>query len=346
MNYKYSLLIILLVAVISCAQTKQDTLFVAHWNLENLFDTVDDPKTIDEEFLPNGQKEWTSERLETKLYNLSRVIKSMNEDRGPDILGVCEVEHEALLDTMCNKYLSDMSFKVAYLESPDERGIDNGLVFKSHKLKLLSVKGLNVDLGTGYQTRLILDATLLFENKDTLNCFVNHWPSRRGGEAESEWARVKAAQTLRKTVEELLSKNNKSKIIIVGDFNDQPNNISITENLKAEGIICDSIKSDNLIQDDKSDLFNLAFRSWSEGNGSYFYRDNFNMLDQIIVSKDMLIGSDLNYICNSFEVYKPYIMVTRTGKFKGAPFPTYGGSRYLGGYSDHFPVTAKFKILR
>jgi endonuclease/exonuclease/phosphatase family metal-dependent hydrolase len=346
MNYKQLIVLIFSLTIVSCAQVKQDTLFVAHWNLENLFDTVDDPKTFDEEFLPNGQKEWTPERLDKKLYNLSRVIRSMNNDRGPDILGVCEVEHEALLDTMCSRYLSDKKYDIAYLESPDERGIDNGLIFNSNKLSLISVEGLTVDLGTGDQTRLILFAKLLLDKIDTLNCFVDHWPSRRGGQSESEWARIKAAQTLRKTVDDLLNKNKNSNIIIVGDFNDEPNNISITENLRGKEFICDSVKTENLIEDKTSDLFNLAYKSWANGNGSYFYRDNFNMLDQIIVSKSMLIGNELNYICNSFEVYKPEMMVTRTGKYKGAPFPTYGGSRYLGGYSDHFPVTAKFKILR
>jgi predicted extracellular nuclease len=345
MNIKKVFLIIISLTIISCAQTKKDTLFVAHWNLENLFDTVDDPKTIDEEFLPNGSKEWTSERLDKKLYNLSRVISSMNDDRGPDILGVCEVEHQAVLDTMCNKYLNNKNYKIAYLESPDERGIDNGLIYNGNRLFLLSVKGLTIDLGNNDQTRLILFATLQLDKKDTLYCFVNHWPSRRGGEVESEWTRVKAAQTLKKVVDELLTNNANSKIIIVGDFNDEPNNVSITENLKAAPFICDSVSSNNLIEDKQTELYNLAYKSWSNGNGSYFYREDFNMLDQIIVSKNMIVGNELNYICNSFEVYKPSMMVTRTGKFKGAPFPTYGGSRYLGGYSDHFPVIAKFKIL-
>ncbi len=97
-------------------------------------------------------------------------------------------------------------------------------------------------------------------------------------------------------------------------------------------------------EDSGTDLFNLAYKAWFDGLGSYKYKDDFNMLDQIIISKDLLLEDDLKYICNSFEVYKPYLMVTRTGKFQGAPFPTYGGSRYLGGYSDHFPVIAKFLI--
>ncbi len=332
--------------IILFAQVNKETLFVAQWNSENLFDTIDDPKTVDEEFLPQGKKEWTAERLDKKLYNLARVIRSMNNNDGPDILGMCEVEHQTLIDSMLKNFLADKNYGVAYLESPDERGIDNGLIFKKEKLSLIGVKGLYVNLGNSYETRLILFVQLLFNKKDTLNVFVNHWPSRRGGEEQSEWARIIAAKTLRHTVDSLLLSNDRSKIIIIGDFNDEPANISITENLKAEPFLCDSMINKNMVEDNKTDLFNLAYQKYSEGDGTYFYKDNFNMLDQIIISKNLLIGNDIKYKCNSFEVYKPEFMVTHSGKFKGAPFPTYGGNRYLGGYSDHFPVTAEFIILQ
>ena len=119
------LLIVFTLSNFSCAQQNDDTLFVAHWNLENLFDTIDDPKTDDAEFLSGSAKEWSEERLDKKFYNLARVIRSMNNNDGPDLLGVCEVEHQSLLDSMLNKYLKDKSYKVGYLESPDGRGIDN-----------------------------------------------------------------------------------------------------------------------------------------------------------------------------------------------------------------------------
>lgn len=343
---QFILFLLITLPFISCAQTKSDTLFVAHWNVENLFDTIDDPKTIDEEFLPQSEKEWTKDRLDKKLYNLSRVIRSMNNNEGPDILGMCEVEHQTLIDSMLINFLSDKNYGVAYLESPDERGIDNGLIFKKDKFSLISVEGLYVNIGGGNETRLILFSQLLFDQKDTLNVFVNHWPSRRGGQENSEWARIIAAKTLRYTVDSLFFSNRQSKIIIVGDFNDEPNNISILENLKAAPLLCASTNFKDLIEDNKTDLFNLAYQKYSDGDGSFFYRDDFNMLDQIIISKNLLIGNEIEYLCNSFEVYKPEFMVTHSGKFKGAPFPTFGGKRYLGGYSDHFPVIAKFIISK
>ncbi len=337
------LFITLLLSNLACAQQK-DTLFVAHWNLENLFDTIDDPKTEDEEFLPTGSKEWNNDRFDKKIYNLSRVIRSMNNNDGPDLLGVCEVEHQSVLDSMLTKYVSDKPYKIAYLESPDERGIDNGIIYNSARFSLLDVTGHKVDIGNGNETRLILEGTFLFDKKDTIYFFVNHWPSRRGGEEKSEPYRIKAAQTLRSEVESILSKNKLGRIIIVGDFNDEPTNISITDYLKAKPFFCDSMDITNLSEDTESDLFNLSYKAWFNGLGSYKYKDDFNMLDQIIISKELLLGTQIKYECNSFEVYKPLMMVTRTGKFQGTPFPTYGGSRYLGGYSDHFPVTAKFII--
>ncbi len=342
MKKLYILFILLVITNVTCAQHSNDTLFVAHWNIENLFDTVDDTDKNDSEFLPSGKKEWTDERLDKKLYNLSRVIRSMNNDNGPDLLGICEVEHQSLLDSMISKYLSDKSLKTVHLESPDGRGIDNAIIYNTQRFSLLDTKGLTVDIGEGHNTRLILEGKFLLEKKDTIYFFVNHWPSRIGGVSQSEPRRIKAAETLRQEAESIFSINSKSKIIIVGDFNDEPTNISITEYLKAQPFFCDSVNTENLQEDLQADLFNLSYKAWFDGLGSYKYQDNFNMLDQIIISKNLLIEDDLKYICNSFEVYKPYMMVTHSGKFEGAPFPTYGGSRYLGGYSDHFPVTAKF----
>lgn len=342
MKVFYSIITILFFSNLACAQQVNDTLFVAHWNVENLFDNLDDPKTEDEEFLSSGTKEWTDERLEKKMYNLARVIRSMNGDNGPDLLGVCEVEHQSLLDTLIKNYLSDKAYKIAYLESPDGRGIDNGIVYNSTVLSLLSTKGYETKFSDGYDTRLVLLGTFLFMQKDTIHFFVNHWPSRRGGEDESQPRRIKVANTVRSVIDSLFENNSKSKIILVGDFNDEPTNISITETLKAQPFFCDSIDYKSLPQDSETDLFNTSYRAWSDGLGSFFYQQDFNMLDQIIISKDLLIGTNIKYVCNSFEVYKPYLIVTRSGKFQGAPFPTYGGSRYLGGYSDHFPVTAKF----
>ncbi len=115
--------------------------------------------------------------------------------------------------------------------------------------------------------------------------------------------------------------------------------------LQAHPIICDSLPTD-FEMNSESELFNLSYASFENGEGSFKYRDTWNMLDQIIVSGSIITGNDINYICNSFEVFNPNFIVTQSGKYEGTPYPTYGGRKYLGGYSDHFPVIAKFKIVR
>ncbi len=315
-----------------------DTIAIAFWNIENLFDVIDDPSKEDEEFLPSSEKEWTAERLDKKLYNLSRIIRSMNNDNGPDILGVCEVEHQSILDSLVVKFLSDKNYKVAYIESPDGRGIDNGLIYNSKIFSLILVKGDSIKLDDGYPTRLVLNVNLLTKGKDTLHIYINHWPSRRGGQSESEKNRVRAAETLRNSVEKIFKVNDKSKIVIIGDFNDEPNNISILNTLKADSFYCSNNSPSS------NQLYNLAYSDFTDGTGSYKYHDDWNMLDQVIVSGSLLSDKNFKYVCESFEVYKPSIMVTHSGKYEGTPFPTYGGNRYLGGYSDHYPVITKFVL--
>ena len=121
--YLVLLINLIFLSSLSFAQSKDDTLFIAFWNLENLFDTIDDTEKNDEQFLPGGDKEWTDERLDIKLNHLARVIRSMNNSKGPDLLGVCEVEHQSMLDSLTTRYLDDMDYQIAYVESPDKRGL-------------------------------------------------------------------------------------------------------------------------------------------------------------------------------------------------------------------------------
>ena len=337
------LLIICCIQVKSSFAQNKDTLYIGFWNLENLFDTIDDPDKNDEEFLPEGGRGWTEQRLDIKLNHLAKVIRSMNNDNGPDILGVCEVEHQSLLDNMISRYLIDRNYKVAYLESPDNRGIDNGLIYNSNKFQLLSVSGDTIHLADGWPTRLILNVKLLSEETDTLSVYVNHWPSRSRGQKESEPNRIAAANTLYKAVREEFDMNPLSRIIIIGDFNDEPTNVSILDSLGAHPFICDSLRLGQKISAAGA-LFNTSYQMYENGYGSYKYRDDWNMLDQIIISGSLITGPKIYYECNSFEVFKADYLVTQSGQYAGTPSPTFGGRKYLGGFSDHFPVTAKFLI--
>jgi predicted extracellular nuclease len=341
MYLKFILILLLLLTNIQVTAQTYDTLSIAFWNVENLFDTFDDPNKQDEEFLPDGTKEWTNERFDDKLYKLSRIILAMNNYRGPDILGVCEVENEYVLTALVNKYLPE--YKIAHSESPDNRGIDVALLYKEQLFELVSIKGDTVTLPDKYPTRLILNVKLKLTNnyKNEISFYVNHWPSRRGGEAESEKNRIAAALTLRKAIEDELKLNSNSKIVLMGDFNDEPTNRSIEESLNAKPLYCDSLKKETSMI-----IFNAAYQTKQIGIGSYKYRESWNLIDQIMLSQSLIFGTEVKYLCESFSVLKPELMTTKSGKFLGAPFPTYAGPRYLGGYSDHFPVEIKLLSKR
>jgi len=338
--FTFAVFILLSVPATVSAQSKADTVVVAFYNQENLFDAVDDPQINDEDFLPSSKKEWTQERYEKKMFNMARVIRSMNENHGADIIGLCEVENQTVLETMVVKYLNDLEYGIVYKESPDNRGIDVGLIYKKNKFSLLSMNADTVTLPDRYPTRLILNANLVTKSKDTLHLFVNHWPSRRGGADASEINRITAAQTLKKNIEKYLSASPNANIIASGDFNDEPINISIKDTLGAKPFSCSD--GDKPAKGYRKNLYNLAYVKKINGEGSYKYQSEWNMLDQIIVSGNLITNKSFRLVCNSFEIYKPEFVVTHSGKYEGAPFPTYGGNRYLGGYSDHFPVLAKF----
>jgi endonuclease/exonuclease/phosphatase family metal-dependent hydrolase len=336
----------LLIFVSSCKAeppVNSDTLFVAFWNLENLYDVVDDPNVDDQEFLPDDAKEWTQDRLDKKMYNLARVFNSMNENEGPDVIGVAECENQTLLESLISKYFSDKNYKVAYAESPDNRGIDCGFIYRADKFKLITSAGYEIKKLSSSPTRLILHSVLESKSGEEINFFVNHWPSRHDGASESEYKRIEAAKVLRREVDKIFEKNGYAKIIILGDFNDEPVDASILKSLGADPFKCDTdYKLDVKIP--VKELYNLSYNLFESGLGTISYRDDWNLFDQIIISSGLVTQKGLRYLCDSFDIVNSDLVMTKSGKYKGTPFPTYGGNRYLGGYSDHFPVTAKFLI--
>ena len=331
------LTILILLSTISYSKNKQDTLYIASWNIENLFDPIDDPDKRDEDFLPDGKKQWSQEKIDMKIEHLAEVIASMNNGNGPSLLGVTEVEHQHLLDTMLVRHFGNKHYKIAYAESPDKRGIDNGLIYDAAVFTLNYFDTLRVNLKSGYPTRYIFQVNLIHNTGSEINLFVNHWPSRSGGEEKSRPNRAKAASVLKEKVDQLFSENQNSMMIALGDFNDEPNNASINMILDAKFFECDEDITE-------STLYNLSSKIFEEGDGTYLYRGDWNMLDQIIISNGIISNNNFYYLCNSFELYKPSFMLTKSGKYKGAATPTFGGSKYLGGYSDHIPVGAKFIV--
>ncbi len=325
--------IVFLPFILSNAQNS-GAIYVANWNVQNLFDTIDDPDKRDEEFTPQSEIKWTEARLIIKLDNLAKVINDMNDGKGPDIIAFEEVEHQSLLERL-SKRLNRKSYSFAYAEAPDKRGIDVGMMYDSLILKLNRLQPITVNLPSGYPTRYILYAEFQLNDSETLHIIANHWSSRRGGLQKSEPNRIAAAKTAMKKMDEILNKDSLSQIIILGDFNDEPNNESISGVLSAVKFECG---------DTGNIFYNLAYKLDEKNLGSYMYRGNFNMLDQIIISRGLVDGQGLDYKCGSFEIFSPEYVIQKKGKYKGAILPTYGGRKYLGGYSDHYPVGAEFII--
>ena len=324
------------------AQNTKGHLFVANWNLENLYDTMDDPKIDDNEFLPDSAKHWTYERYQTKLKHLARVIEDMNNGKGPDILGVEEVENILVIKELIYKIKTkNRDYITAHIDSPDNRGIDASLIFDRTKLEIDTIIALHVTLPDKWPTRDVLWVRLILKSnmKDTLNVFVNHWPSRIGGEEKSEPNRIAAANVLKAKTDSLLKANENTQVIIVGDFNDEPANKSIRTILGANPFNCGLKK---IVP--KNELFDLASMLSSKGEGTYLYKTNWNMLDQIIVSGNMINLGNIYYNCDSFSIFKPVYMITKEGDKKGAALSTFEWNTYIGGYSDHYPVTADFII--
>ncbi len=321
------------------AQNTQN-FYLASWNVENLFDIYDDPQKDDQEFLPGSDKKWDQAKYQTKLENLAKVINGMNENTGPDILGLVEIENRSVLDDLKNEIQksSTKKYEIVHVESLDERGIDNALFFNQSLFQFKELVPLKVEFSKEkFDTRYILRIHLkiLGNVKDNdLYVYVNHWPSRRGGEDQSEVFRMDAANTLLKDIA-VINKKSVKNIVIIGDFNDEPINKSITEVLKAKQLV-----QQNKLK--KNDLFNLAWDIKANKLGSFMYKQEWNMLDQMIISQPLVNNKGLDYVDNSFEVIKPDYMITKEGKYKDSPIPTFGGKSYLAGYSDHFPVGAKF----
>jgi len=305
---------------------------IAFYNLENLFDTENDPNKDDEEFLPTSESQWTPERYAKKLTNMASVIEKLGDEDGPELLGVCEIENrKVLVDLIAQPALANRGYSIAHFESPDQRSIDVALLYKASVFKPFETEAIPVELPKAEdKTRDILRVKGTI-NGDTLVVLVNHWPSKRGGSDESDPKRERAAQTARETVDRELIKNPNARIILIGDFNDTPDSKAITGTLNASKEIPAANRQ----------LFN-AFGSFpDQKKGSYFYKNDWEMIDQMMLSKGFLTNKGLHYIPNSATIFESEMIKEQEGKYKGSPLRTYAGKKYLGGYSDHLPIYLK-----
>ena len=312
-------LIFLLLPFFVLSQSDDKELFSVFYNVENLFDTIDNPNTRDNEFLPKSEKKWDTYRYNYKLNQLdkvfSEIVKKENENRLPDIIGLCEVENKFVIDDLLKtETFKNHTYKIIHKQSPDGRGIDCALLV-DEKFEVLNSDFIKINNPIESRaTRDIVFGKLKFKNQ-IINVFVNHWPSRWGGQEASNHKRVFVAEVLRKYIDNNTLESDFN--LIMGDFNDYPTNESLAEVLV------------------KDDLVNLMSKSNVSGRGSYNYRGNWDWLDQIIVSQD-----DFKLI--SFGAFEEDFMMYTNKKGEVYPNRSFGGNNWYAGFSDHLPVFLRF----
>ena len=344
-SLKYSVTIICLLLVsnlFSQEEKKEKTKFkvhtVAFYNLENLFDTINDTTKFDERSPIMEMKANRDEVYKKKVHNMARVIADIGTDvtgNTPAIIGVCEVENrQVLVDVVNDPLLLAKDYGIIHYESPDVRSIDVALLYQkkifrpisesSHELKIYDD---NTRKRKHTRDQLLVSGEL---DGDLIHVIVNHWPSRSGGEARSRPKRVAAGKLTKRIIDSLQSNDPYAKIFMMGDLNDNPTNESVKEVLKAQK----SKKKVGLkgIYNPYEKLFR------NDGLGTTAWRDAWSLFDQILVTKPLL---EKDY--SSFRFYKAGIfnknyLVSKKGRYKGYPKRSFSNGSFTDGFSDHFPV--------
>jgi len=304
---------------------------IAFYNLENLFDTSDDPNTADDDFTPEGKNRWNKKRYERKLKKLGSVISQIGTKESgipPIVIGLAEIENlKVLTDLVNTKELTEHHYGIVHYDSQDERGIDVALLYQKEHFELLESETfplifIDEDGEKDCSRDVLLVKGIL---KGELTYFVvNHWSSRREGKEETEPKRIKAAMLARQAIAKAYAETAEASIFILGDFNDNPSDISVKK---------------YLVQDD---FYNPFESIYDKGKGTSTHNDDWYLFDQIILSKNFF-NKDNKLVYRQAEIFEEHFLKTWKGKRKGSPFRTYIGKWHQGGFSDHFPVYVTLK---
>ena len=310
---------------------------IAFYNVENLFDTINDINKNDEASPIMEIKFNRSEIYKKKVENMASVIADIGSDlvnKSPSIVGLSEVENRNVIeDLLNNKHLLNKNYDIVHYDSPDERGIDVGLIYNKDVFKVNSTKSHELIIYDNKSskrnyTRDQLVVSGLLDN-ELIHLIVNHWPSRSGGEERSRAGRMAAAELNKKIIDSLQNKYKNAKIITMGDFNDDPHDDSMKKILNAKKYIED-VKTNGIYNPMEVILSD-------QGIGSNAYRDVWQLFDQILVTEPFL-----NKKYDSYQFYKAGIfnksyLINKAGRYKGYPFRSFSWGSFTGGYSDHLP---------
>ncbi|MCM1291335.1 MAG: endonuclease/exonuclease/phosphatase family protein [Prevotella sp.] len=313
---------------------KYQTFGVAFYNLENLFDTINNNGKYDLEFSPKGKRQWDGHKYWKKLEKLSYAISQMTTPvtpNGPAVIGVSEIENITVLnDLVKQKSIADWNLQVVHHDSPDRRGVDVGLLYNPKQFKLLKVTNhtLNIPDKPYFKTRDQMCVVGLMGGQ-RIAIIVNHWPSRYGGQEQSSPLREAAASLTKSIADSLLNIDPSMAIVVMGDLNDDPSDKSCAQVLNAK-------KKENEVT--KGGFFNPFWQKLDDGIGSYIYRGGWDLFDQIIVNYNLLPeGASKLKFYKAEVLNKPFLLQT-TGQYKGYTLRTYSGGVWMDGYSDHLPT--------
>ncbi|MCK9180483.1 MAG: endonuclease/exonuclease/phosphatase family protein [Bacteroides sp.] len=324
---------VLLIGGVTQAQKQYGAYCIAFYNVENLFDTVDDPDNPgDDEYTPSGSYAWTPEKYQKKLDNIAYVINKLGKEvtpAGPAIVGLAEVENRVVIeDLVKNKQIADKNYQVVHYDSPDWRGIDVGLIYNPSLFQMThsAVHVYHHPDKPNMKTRdqLVVSGILAGE---LVHVIVAHWPSRYGGKGSDN--REVAAGIANEIADSLYQIDPAAKVILMGDLNDDPAD-------RSTRVIMNAKRDEKEVK--PQGWFNTMWKLHDQGIGSLAYQDKWNLFDQIIVSH-ALLGKD--YSTLKFwkaEVFNRDFLLQKEGKKKGYPLRTFSGTTFLNGYSDHFPT--------
>jgi predicted extracellular nuclease len=280
---KIILLLIISTILVSSCSRKTHTFSLAFYNVENLFDTINDRQKQDDRYLPDSEIPWNTERYEHKLNNLAKVINAIDSVELPAVIGLSEVENKAVINDLVNHpALISTGYQILHQECEDERGIDVAMLYQPDQYTPLETNFIPLifPFDPNNHTRDILYSKGLTRKKDTVHIFINHWTSRWGGQEETEPKRRFTAEVLKSMTDSIFSMQPDANIIIAGDLNDNPNDISIAIDLMA-------MEPTEPYLDKQ--LYNLSMKQYKMGEGTLYYK-GWDMFDQIIVSTALLKG--------------------------------------------------------
>ncbi len=306
------------------------------YNTENFYDTVDDPETMDDEFTPNGFRKWSEKRYNDKVEKLTKVISTIVRPDKPDIISLAEIENktvmESILDEVRRQGMEGYSY--VHYDSPDERGSDVAMIYKTDRFHVLESNTVLVHLpGIEDRTRDILYVKGMVSNGETLHLFVIHFPSRAEGRELSERRRYFAGSELRNAVYKVTAEDPEANVIIMGDFNDTPDDNSVDEVLGAQK----SFEEVNSLR-----LYNLLYPRYKKGLGTT-YHEGWLLFDQIIVSGNLLTSQKIDCKPEYADLFNPPWLLHFGRGNRPKPNRTYSG-KYVGGYSDHLPVYLRLNL--